>query len=228
MSWQDFYTNPDLADGFGSTAGGRANPHRGLDFSRLRDTLIPSYVAGTVVINEWSAVLGWILEVKTPLGRFVGFRHMLHQSPFAVGAEVKVGQGVGFVGNTGSASMGFHLCTTNASGKGGVHGSPSLLTDPWPYITAALGSSTAGESITPLTPTAQLNIGDELKAYEDAGPKAQNKGIGAVYVGGPGVWRQVPPNKYVNDREILRQAFGDIIPLLTPDLALVKEMCVGK
>ncbi|RZU64612.1 peptidase M23-like protein [Microterricola gilva] len=155
MSWVEFYADPDLADGFDSTAGDRANPHRGLDFSHAGGTSIPSYVAGTVVINEWSKALGWILEVRTPLGRYVGYRHMKERSPFSVGDAVKLAQGIGFVGNTGSASRGNHLCTTNASGQGGVHGYPALVSDPWPYIQAAIGSSTpAGGNLTPTTPAA--------------------------------------------------------------------------
>lgn len=175
MSWKDFFADPDLADGFGSTAGDRANPHRGLDFSHGAGTPIPAYSAGTVVINEWSRALGWILELRTPLGRYVGERHMLEQSPLDIGATVKVGQTVGLVGNTGSASRGNHLCTTNASGQGGVHGYERLVSDPWPHIQAALGSSTAGDTITPIT------SGDDDMAAATAILGAKNELKGTVF-----------------------------------------------
>lgn len=171
MSWQHFYSDPDLSDGFGSTSGDRANPHFGLDFDHPADTPIPSYVTGTVVVNEWSKALGNVLEVETPAGRFIGSRHMLHASPFAVGATVKIGQDVGFVGNTGSASRGNHLCTTNSSRKGGVFGT-AYCVDPWPFIQAAIADSApAGGNIIPFTPTSGDDDMATLELVQTAGGK---------------------------------------------------------
>lgn len=170
MTWKDFYADPDLADGFGSTAGNRLNAHFGLDFAHAAGTAIPSYVAGTVVTNQWSSALGWVLEVEA-VGRFIGVRHMKTQSPLKVGTAVALGQTVGPVGNTGSASNGNHLCTTNASRKGGVFGT-AYCSDPWPFIKAAISTSaTAGGTA---TPTVQE---DDMITRELVQSKAGNEGI---------------------------------------------------
>lgn len=133
---EDFYRNPTLSDGFGSTKGGRLNPHRGLDFPHGLGKVVPSLGAGVVVIQEWSAGLGQIVEVQQDDGRFVGYRHLRTTGgPHVhVGQRVAKGQKIGEVSDTGEWAYGYHLCTTNGSAKGAVFGSPSLVSDPWPWI----------------------------------------------------------------------------------------------
>ena len=128
-----FYRNPDLADGFGATAG-RSQPHRGLDFPHATGTPIPSVNAGVVVVSEWSSVLGWVVEVRGDDGVYLGYCHMNTQG-LAAGTRVAVGSIIGPVGNTGSASFGSHLHITKGDRQGAVFGaSMSYLSDPWPYI----------------------------------------------------------------------------------------------
>ncbi|MDI6023629.1 M23 family metallopeptidase [Leucobacter sp. UT-8R-CII-1-4] len=130
-----FYRNPDLADGFGATAG-RSQPHRGLDFPHATGTPIPSVNAGVVVVSEWSSVLGWVVEVRGDDGVYLGYCHMNTQG-LAVGTRVAVGSIIGPVGNTGSASFGSHLHITKGDRQGAVFGaSMSYLSNPWPYIQA--------------------------------------------------------------------------------------------
>jgi hypothetical protein len=139
MTLKEFYAKPDLADGFGSTKGGRPNPHRGLDFAHPAGTPIPAHTGGTVVMNEWSAVLGNVVEIVGPNGRYYGYRHMLRPSPLPVGSPVARGGIVGLVGNTGSASRGNHLCTTNGGQRGSVNGINVI--DPWPQIFASVNAA---------------------------------------------------------------------------------------
>ena len=131
---EDFYRNPDLKDGFGSTLGGRPNPHRGLDFAQGLGKPIPALGAGVVVNSEWSASLGNIVQVRQDDGRFVGYRHMRSSAPrVAFGVRINKGDIVGQVSDTGSAAQGYHLCTTNSSNARGVFGEEGV-TDPWPWI----------------------------------------------------------------------------------------------
>lgn len=127
----EFYSNPDLSDGFLSTQE-RANPHRGLDFPHASGTPIPALLGGVVVVSEWSHSLGFVVEVLQDDGRYVGYRHLL-ENGLPVGHRVKQSDTIGYVGNTGSTSRGSHLCTTNSSTLGGVFGEGGLA-DPWPYI----------------------------------------------------------------------------------------------
>lgn len=129
----NFYADPTLEDGFGSTAPWRSNPHRGLDFPHRWGTPIPSLNAGTVTLSEYSDWLGWVVEVAGDDGYHPGYRHQASQG-LAVGTRVEVGDTIGRVGDTGSTADGAHLCLTIGTGPGAVYGVPGLVIDPWPYI----------------------------------------------------------------------------------------------
>ena len=130
----DFYDTPTLSDGFGSTAFGRPNPHRGLDFPHTLGQRVPALLGGKVVTSEWHSVLGNIVQVQQDDGRFVGYRHLRSAAPrAALGSRVEQGTIIGEVSDTGSAADGYHLCTTNSSNARGVYGE-SGVTDPWPWI----------------------------------------------------------------------------------------------
>lgn len=163
MDLAEFYSNYDHADGFGSTAGGRLNPHRGGDVPHSAGTPIPTYDPITITLNRWHAGLGWIAEGETPAGRFIGFRHMLAQSPHSIGSQLSRADAVGLVGDSGTLAQGDHLCTTNASGPGGVLGHPALVSDPWPYIAAALSGTATAARPTP-TPW-ELDMANIVHTY---------------------------------------------------------------
>lgn len=139
MSLASFYNNPDLRDGFNIWPHPwRSQPHRGLDFGKTTGTAIPSVNSGTVVISEWNPYLGWIVEVRGDDGTYMGYCH-LHRKGLPVGSRVSVGTTIGPVGNTGSQSQGAHLHITRGRVQGAVRGgSISNLSDPWPYIQAAI------------------------------------------------------------------------------------------
>ncbi len=131
----EFYSNPDLEDGFGATAG-RTQPHRGLDFPKPGGAPIPAWAAGTVIISQYHAGLGWVVETDSGTV-FPGYCHLVRQG-VPVGTKVAVGDIIGFVGNTGSQSFGNHLHTTAGNRRGAVFGaSMAYLQDPWPLIQAA-------------------------------------------------------------------------------------------
>jgi hypothetical protein len=126
--------------------------HRGQDFNGWnRGTPIPTYRAGTVVANYWSAALGWVLVLQFSDGKYGGWSHLDSQSPHGVGTRLAFGDIVGPLGTTGRLTTGPHSHNTLSStsklpGSGAVE-------DPLPYIRAALGNlSTAGGVKAPVQP----------------------------------------------------------------------------
>jgi murein DD-endopeptidase MepM/ murein hydrolase activator NlpD len=93
-------------------------PHRGVDWARPAGTKIPAVTSGTVSLVQYSKVLGWVLvhtgwaEGKT---WHIGYSHLLEEPTLKVGDKVKVGQTIGLMGSTGSASSGPHLHATLGS-----------------------------------------------------------------------------------------------------------------
>jgi murein DD-endopeptidase MepM/ murein hydrolase activator NlpD len=114
-------------------------PHSGLDFAMPEGTPIPAISKGTVVLNQFSKVLGHVLVLRV-MGKdgeiyFIGYCHL--QTP-GVQAPTKVteGQIIGRVGNSGSASTGAHLHMTVSKELKGVFGPTSVKQDPIEFIKA--------------------------------------------------------------------------------------------
>ena len=114
-------------------------PHSGLDFARPEGTFIPAIASGTIVLQQWSDVLGnvSVLRVmdKDKKLAYVGFCH-LAKPGLEVGTKLKEGDIVGYVGNTGSASSGAHLHLTVSREVKGVFGPTSVKQDPIEFIKA--------------------------------------------------------------------------------------------
>jgi hypothetical protein len=128
------FSNPNLADGWGSTCCGRTNPHRGVDFPQAAGTAIPAVADGVVRLKASSPCLGNVVVVQHADGMFSGYNHMNAQSPLAVGTVVTMGQIVGKVGSTGSCAFGAHLHLTMAPTAGGY--ASGVTVDPYKYIVA--------------------------------------------------------------------------------------------
>lgn len=98
-------------DEFGNLAPYRnGRPHRGQDWHPAELSPIPAITDGTVFVNEWTDVLGWIVIHSTKDGFWVLYAHLAEKSPLVKGDKVVGGKTVlGKVGNTGSASTGAHL-----------------------------------------------------------------------------------------------------------------------
>ncbi len=128
------FSNPDLADGWGSTCCGRTSPHRGVDFPQASGTPIPAVADGVIRRVPYSSCLGNVVVVQHADGMYSGYSHMLSGSPLGEGTTVTKGQTIGQVGNTGSCSYGSHLHLTMAPSLEGYASGTTV--DPYAYITS--------------------------------------------------------------------------------------------
>jgi hypothetical protein len=138
-SWVDFYAHDRLGNRFAVTGPlyGRRG-HRGVDWIHPAGAPIPSWTAGTVVVNAWSANLGWLIIIRTPLGLYAGYCHLARRSELHLQTAIDIGDIVGIVGNTGRLSRGAHL---HATLEPTIEIGTSQALDPLPYILAALEAS---------------------------------------------------------------------------------------
>ena len=112
-------------------------PHSGLDFARPEGTPIPAIANGTIVLQQWSNVLGNVSVLRV-MGKdkklyYAGFCHLKAEG-LPVGTKVKMGETIGLVGNTGSASSGPHLHLTISKEVKGVFGPTSVKQDPKAFL----------------------------------------------------------------------------------------------
>lgn len=116
MSWRHPFPKKTITSRFGTTAR-RLTAHRGLDYAPKEGTRIPAVADGTVKTVKWSSILGWVLvqsawDAIEGRAVFIGYCHLQEKPALEVGARIKMGQTIGKVGNTGSASKGAHLHLT--------------------------------------------------------------------------------------------------------------------
>ncbi|RYE94157.1 MAG: hypothetical protein EOO75_02715, partial [Myxococcales bacterium] len=126
------FSNPNLADGWGSTCCGRTNPHRGVDFPQASGTKIPAVAKGVVKHKEFNSCLGNVVVVQHPDGMYSGYAHMVSASGLKVGDKVDLGDTVGKVGSTGTCTTGPHLHLTMSKGLTGFKSGATV--DPYKYI----------------------------------------------------------------------------------------------
>lgn len=112
-------------------------PHSGVDWARPEGTPIPSVANGTIVLQQWSDVLGNVSVLRV-MGKdkalyYVGFCHLKAEG-LKVGTKVKEGDVIGLVGNTGSASSGAHLHLTVSKELKGCFGPTNVKQDPIQFI----------------------------------------------------------------------------------------------
>lgn len=136
LCYQLPFGNPNLADGWGSTAYPRTNPHRGVDFAQPIGTRIPAVADGVVRVRVLNGCLGYVVVIGHPDGMFSGYAHMREHSPLAVGTSVRRGDTIGYVGATGSSSCvrGAHLHLTMSNHVDGYYIGTTV--DPYAYITS--------------------------------------------------------------------------------------------
>jgi murein DD-endopeptidase MepM/ murein hydrolase activator NlpD len=113
--------------------------HSGVDFAMPEGTPIPALANGTIVLQQFSQVLGNVSVLRV-MGAdkvlyYVGYCHLKAEG-LEVGQRVKEGDTIGFVGNTGSASSGPHLHMTISRQVKGVFGPTSVKQDPIAFIKA--------------------------------------------------------------------------------------------
>lgn len=112
-------------------------PHSGVDWAMPEGTPIPAIANGTIVLQQYSKILGNVL-VQRVMSKdrkiwFVGYCHLKGEG-LVVGTKVQQGDTIGFVGNTGSASTGAHLHLTVSKKLKGVFGPTSDKIDPIEFI----------------------------------------------------------------------------------------------
>lgn len=112
-------------------------PHSGVDWAKPEGTPIPAIANGTIVLRQFSQVLGNVSVLRV-MGKdaklyYVGFCHLKAEG-LEVGTKVQEGDTIGFVGNTGSASSGAHLHLTVSKELKGVFGPTSIKQDPIQFV----------------------------------------------------------------------------------------------
>lgn len=133
--WQKPFADKTITGHFGKVRtfrGAPTNPHRGTDWAPGAEKVIPNISAGEIALIKWSNIMGWGVIIQTDDkdkdGKpwFIGYHHLhcakhginckgpkVHgeHSPFLsskVGDRKEMGDPVGRIGNTGSASSGPH------------------------------------------------------------------------------------------------------------------------
>jgi murein DD-endopeptidase MepM/ murein hydrolase activator NlpD len=112
-------------------------PHSGVDWAKPEGTPIPAIAKGTIVLQQFSQVLGNVSVLRV-MGKdaklyYVGFCHLKAEG-LDVGTKVQEGDTIGFVGNSGSSSNGSHLHLTISKELKGVFGPTSIKQDPIAFI----------------------------------------------------------------------------------------------
>lgn len=112
-------------------------PHSGVDWAKPEGTPIPAIANGTIVLQQFSQVLGNVSVLRV-MGKdaklyYVGFCHLKAEG-LEVGTKVQEGDTIAFVGNTGSASSGAHLHLTVSKELKGVFGPTSVKQDPIQFV----------------------------------------------------------------------------------------------
>jgi murein DD-endopeptidase MepM/ murein hydrolase activator NlpD len=115
----------------------KMQPHSGVDWAKPEGTPIPAIANGTIVLQQFSQVLGNVSVIRV-MGKdaklyYVGFCHLKAEG-LEVGTKVQEGDTIGFVGNTGSASSGAHLHLTVSKELKGVFGPTSIKQDPIQFV----------------------------------------------------------------------------------------------
>jgi len=86
----------------------------GTDWGKnVKGKSIPAVTSGKIEKIIESKGLGWVLVQSNANGKlFIGYCHLKAKPTWKVGDEIKMGQRIGAVGNTGSYSQGDHLHAT--------------------------------------------------------------------------------------------------------------------
>jgi peptidoglycan LD-endopeptidase LytH len=110
--------------------------HSGVDFAIPVGTPIPALDRGTIVLQQFSQVLGNVIVLRVlgfdPNGDrkkrelfYIGYAH-LQDKGLPVGSKVKEGDTIALSGNTGSATTGPHVHITVSKEVKGIFGPTSV------------------------------------------------------------------------------------------------------
>jgi murein DD-endopeptidase MepM/ murein hydrolase activator NlpD len=138
--------------------GKKTNPHRGTDWAPKLGTPIPAVSSGTVVLIQYSEILGWVV-VQSVMGydkkvMYVGYCHMDTKPTYEVGKKLKMGEIIGKVGNEGFSS-GPHLHATLSDTIKGVFS--GTVYDLYKYLSDQIKNAPAPRTASQKSPTAAKN-----------------------------------------------------------------------
>jgi murein DD-endopeptidase MepM/ murein hydrolase activator NlpD len=127
--------------------GKKTQPHRGTDWGVKLGTPIPAVSNGTVMLVQYSKILGWVL-VQSVVGydkkvRYVGYCHMDTKPDYEVGDKLKMGQIIGKIGNEGMSS-GPHLHATLSDTVKGVFS--GTVYDLYKYLSDQIKNGSTGST----------------------------------------------------------------------------------
>lgn len=130
MSWKLPFPDKKITGHYGTMSEFRKKngmqAHSGTDWAMPEGTKIPAIAKGTVKLVQFSKVLGWVL-VQSAMDKegtiwYIGYCHLKEEPKVEVGTKLALGDTIGLVGNTGSASSGPHLHATISKKAKGVFG----------------------------------------------------------------------------------------------------------
>ncbi len=130
MTWKLPFPDKNITGHYGTLSEYRKKmglqPHSGTDWAMKGGTPIPAIANGTIAFVGESKILGHVI-VQTAMSAdkkvwYLGYCHLQKAPTLKVGDKIKVGQTIGLVGTTGSASSGNHLHATASSKVKGVFG----------------------------------------------------------------------------------------------------------
>lgn len=135
--WMLPFPDKNLGTRFGVTDNAHPNGHRGTDWNGIpAGTKLPAVADGTIVLVQKSEALGNVAVLKvTRIGLpavYFGYCHMSKPCAIPVGTKVKMGEAVGTIGNTGTASSGIHLHLTLGLSKTSVFA--GKVSDAWVFL----------------------------------------------------------------------------------------------
>lgn len=126
-TWMQPFADKYITGQFGTRSAFRIRnglgPHRGTDWARPNKTPIPAVTDGTIALVHYSKVIGWcIVQTGWAEGKtwYVGYAHLAKKPKLKKGDKIKMGQPIGLMGNTGSASSGPHLHATLSDSVKGI------------------------------------------------------------------------------------------------------------
>ena len=119
--------------GYTRTFGGERT-HEGADIMAPKGTSVYASFDGIVSNYGWSELGGWRISIKTSEGYFLYYAHLSQYAPeMKMGASVKRGQLIGYVGDTGYGTVG----TTGKFAPHlhfGIYDRQSVAVNPYPNL----------------------------------------------------------------------------------------------
>lgn len=130
MPWKSPFSDKKITGHYGTMSEFRKKnglqAHSGTDWAMPEGTPIPAIAKGTVKFVGESKILGHVIvqSAMSKLGVvwYIGYCHLQKAPTLKVGDKVELGETIGLVGNTGSASSGPHLHATLSKKIKGVFG----------------------------------------------------------------------------------------------------------